>query len=53
MNYADIKGGTWFPKGGMYSIVDAMHQLATELGVQFKFNENVQEIVVENGIASK
>ena len=53
MNYADIKGGTWFPKGGMYSIVDAMHQLATELGVQFKFNENVQEIVVENGIAKQ
>lgn len=53
MNYADIKGGTWFPKGGMYSIVDAMHQLATELGVQFQFNENVQEIVVENGIAKQ
>ncbi|MEI2708752.1 MAG: FAD-dependent oxidoreductase [Chitinophagaceae bacterium] len=53
MNYADIKGGTWFPKGGMYSIVEAMHQLATELGVQFKFNENVQQIVVENGIAKQ
>ncbi|TXT32736.1 MAG: phytoene desaturase, partial [Chitinophagaceae bacterium] len=21
MNYADIKGGTWYPKGGMYRIV--------------------------------
>ena len=37
MNYADIKGGTWFPKGGMYSIVDAMYKLALELGVQFQF----------------
>ena len=24
MNYADIVGGTWFPKGGMYNIVDGM-----------------------------
>ncbi len=39
MNYADIVGGTWFPKGGMYEIVKAMHQLAEELGVRFHFNE--------------
>lgn len=35
MNYADIKGGTWFPEGGMYKIVEAMHNLATSLGVEF------------------
>lgn len=48
MNYADIKGGTWFPQGGMYSIVDAMYKLALELGVQFHFNTNAIEIKVEN-----
>ncbi|HAN38593.1 MAG TPA: phytoene desaturase [Chitinophagaceae bacterium] len=42
MNYADIKGGTWYPKGGMYAIVQAMHQLATSLGVQFLFEEEVK-----------
>ncbi len=52
MNYADIKGGTWFPEGGMYSIVKAMHSLAEELGVSFLFNEDVREIVVENGKAT-
>ncbi len=51
MNYADIKGGTWFPRGGMYSIVDAMYKLATELGVIFHFNTNVISINVENNIA--
>jgi phytoene desaturase len=51
MNYADIKGGTWFPKGGMYSIVEGMYKLATELGVKFLFNHDVQEIKVENGVA--
>lgn len=52
MNYADIKGGTWFPEGGMYSIAEAMHKLAVELGVTFSFNTNVQSIIIKNGKAS-
>jgi len=53
MNYADIKGGTWYPKFGMYSIVDGMVKVAKSLGVQFKLGEEVMHIVVENGIANK
>lgn len=53
MNYADIVGGTWFPKGGMYSIVSGMHQLAVELGVKFAFNQDVQEIVTESQSAKR
>ena len=53
MNYADIKGGTWYPQGGMYAVVEGMYKLALELGVQFCFEENVQEIVVDNGVAKK
>jgi phytoene desaturase len=53
MNYADIKGGTWYPEGGMYAVVQAMYKLAQELGVNFHFNEDVKEIVIENGIAQK
>lgn len=48
MNFADFGLGTWHPKGGMYSVVKAMHQLAEELGVQFHVNQNIQKIVVEN-----
>lgn len=51
MNYADIKLGTWFPEGGMYKIVDGMHQLALEQGVKFEFNQNISSIEVENGYA--
>jgi phytoene desaturase len=51
MNYTDIRGGTWFPQGGMYSIVDAMYKLALELGVQFHFNTNVIRINIENAKA--
>jgi phytoene desaturase len=53
MNYADMQGGTWYPEGGMYGVVQAMEQLATSLGVNFCFNENVKEIKIENGIARK
>ena len=44
MNYADIKGGTWYPEKGMYQIVTAMYQLALELGVKFKFEEEVESL---------
>jgi phytoene desaturase len=46
MNYADIKGGTWYPEGGMYAVVEAMYKLAVELGVTFKFNEAVQSLEI-------
>ena len=53
MNYADVKGGTWYPKGGMFSVVKAMQNLAEELGVHFRFGEEAQEIVIERGSAKK
>lgn len=51
MNYADIKGGTWYPEFGMYSIVQGMYDLATSLGVQFKLGEEVTSIQVQSGKA--
>ena len=51
MNYADIKGGTWYPEFGMYSIVQGMYDLATSLGVQFKLGEEVTSIQVQAGKA--
>jgi len=53
MNYADIVGGTWYPEGGMYSIVKAMQQLAESLGVTFRFGEAAKEIVIESGQAKR
>jgi phytoene desaturase len=48
MNYADIKGGTWYPQGGMYSVVEAMYKLAVELGVKFYFNEEAKQIIIRD-----
>ncbi|HEY1112468.1 MAG TPA: phytoene desaturase family protein [Chitinophagaceae bacterium] len=53
MNYADIRGGTWYPEGGMFSIVRAMQELAEELGVAFRFEEEAKEIVLEGSRAKK
>ena len=53
MNYADLKGGTWYPQGGIYSVVQAMQQLAESLGVSFCFNEEVEEIIIERTAVKK
>jgi phytoene desaturase len=52
MNYADVKLGTWYPMGGMYEIVKAMHQLAEEKGVKFLFNHNVESITTSDEVAT-
>jgi phytoene desaturase len=51
MNYADIKLGTWFPKGGMFEIVKGMHRLAEEQGAKFLFNQDVTEIRIDRSSA--
>lgn len=48
MNYADISLGTWYPAGGMYSVVEAMVSLAKDLGVKFHYNEPLTGVSIEN-----
>jgi phytoene desaturase len=53
MNYADIALGTWYPKGGMYKLVEAMVSLAREHDVRFRFDSEVTSLSVkENTIDS-
>lgn len=47
MNYADIEGGTWFPKGGMHEIVKAMVSVAEELGVDIRLEHEVKSITMD------
>ena len=51
MNYADFGLGTWHPKNGMFDVVKAIENLALELGVSFKFNANINKIIVEKNKA--
>jgi phytoene desaturase len=53
MNYADIKLGTWYPMGGMYSVVQGMVKLARENGVELHNETEVKELKVnERGLIS-
>ena len=49
MNYADMALGTWYPKGGMYKIVEAMEAIAKAQGVEFQFNSEVEAMDVDAG----
>ena len=53
MNYADMTMGTWYPMGGMHKIVEGMVALAKEKGVDIQLNQEVKQIYVPNGHATK
>jgi phytoene desaturase len=46
MAYTELAHGVWYPRGGMYQIVDALMSLAREAGVEFIFNSTVDQIEV-------
>lgn len=48
MNFADLGLGTWYPTGGMKSVVDGMIRLAEELGVTFHKEAVVSKISTDN-----
>ncbi|HXD92017.1 MAG TPA: phytoene desaturase family protein [Bacteroidia bacterium] len=52
MNYAALTKGTWYPMLGMYQVVSGIEKMATELGVSFKTNCNVEKINITAGKAS-
>jgi len=44
--------GTYYPKGGMISITEALHQLAIKKGVKFVFNSNVSSISHKSNVVT-
>jgi len=48
MNYVDLGLGTWYPEGGMFSVVNALKKVGEELGVQFHTSSDVKEISTNN-----
>lgn len=42
--YTELAHGVWYPSGGMYSIVEALMDLARDAGVQFSFGSTVSQI---------
>ncbi|NHF57766.1 phytoene desaturase [Flavobacteriaceae bacterium TP-CH-4] len=50
--HLEMHYGTFYPKGGMHRISQSLFELGQSKGIDFKFNEKVHEIVVENGKAT-
>ncbi len=44
--HLELSLGSYFPTNGMHSITKALVLLAQDLGVQFNFNSEVQEIII-------
>lgn len=51
MPYTELAHGVWYPKGGMYSIVEALTKLARDAGVEFIFDAAVEKIEVNGSSA--
>ena len=46
MAYTELAHGVWYPRGGMYRVVEALMSIAREAGVEFEFNAAVDRIEV-------
>jgi phytoene desaturase len=44
MPYTELAHGVWYPKGGMYRVVETLVRLAREVGVEFAFDSAVERI---------
>lgn len=53
ISHASMNQGIFYPKGGVGKVVEGLHKLCMEMGVKFEFNQNVTDIQVENGSATK
>lgn len=50
MPYSELAHGVWYPKGGMYSIVETLMEIARQAGVEFLFNAKVKQIQVDGSL---
>lgn len=50
--YVEFGLGAWYPRGGMYEIPKALEKLARDAGVGFRFDSEIEKILVEGKKAS-
>ena len=49
MSHVDLNLGVWYPQGGMGEIVNGLVKLGQNLGVEYRFNSEVTQILAEKG----
>lgn len=47
LQYTELGEGVWFPRGGMYRVIESLATIATGLGVDIRYNAPVAQIVVQ------
>src|SRR5690606_17157805 len=47
--YGELAYGLWFPKGGIYALIEAVGRLARELGVEIRTHARVSRVLIERG----
>lgn len=52
MPYTEMAHGVWYPKGGMYQVVNALVEIAQKAGVEFAYHTTVKQIEL-NGSHAK
>ncbi|HEX9028777.1 MAG TPA: phytoene desaturase family protein [Anaerolineales bacterium] len=51
MPYTEMEHGTWYPKGGMYRVIEAMMEIARQAGVEFAYKTPVKQIELNSHLA--
>jgi phytoene desaturase len=52
MASTELAHGVWYPKGGMYQVVEALMEVARQAGVDFRFHTPVARLVTDGNRAS-
>ena len=47
LQYTEMGNGIWFPRGGMYRVIESLESIAENLGVHFYYNAPVAQIDVQ------
>jgi phytoene desaturase len=52
LQYTELAEGVWFPRGGMYRVIESLASIVEKLGVQFRYNTPVARIKVDGNRAT-
>jgi phytoene desaturase len=51
MSYTELAHGVFYPKGGMFQVIEALMAIARQAGVEFVFDADVERIEVKDNAA--
>jgi phytoene desaturase len=52
LQYTELVDGIWFPRGGMYRVVETLVEIGESLGVEYRYNSPAARIIVEGNRAA-